>query len=154
MSTFPRERPDRMMRKGRAEDQQFSPNELLYRRYVQDDFDGESLKPIRFSIPPSLNWERYSLPEDVIFSEMGEFDQHGVLECNVEGLSVSVVDDHQMDYVFVPIHRPEENNYSHSEIWADCTQTGERTDRPSRVARKKYRTMVSQRFKVRIASKK
>lgn len=143
-----------MMRNGRPGDQQFSPGELMYRRYVQEDFDGDCLKPARFSIPPSLNREKYSHPEDVIFSEMGELDQHGVLECSVEGLSVTVFDDHHMEYIFVPVHLPEENNYSHSEMWADCTQTGQRTDRPSRIARKTYRTMVSQRFKVRIASKK
>jgi hypothetical protein len=143
-----------MLRDGRPEDQQFSPSELMYRRYVQEDFDGEALKPARFSVPPSLNRGKLSEPEDVIFSETGEFDEYGVLECIVEKLSVTVVDDRRMEYVFVPVHLPEENNYSHSEMWADCTQTGQRTDRISKVARKEYRTMVCQRFKVRIASKK
>jgi len=142
------------MRNGRPGEQKFSPGELMYRRYVQEDFDGDSLKPARFSIPPSLNREQYSQPEDVIFSEMGEFDHHGVLECNVEGLAVTVLDDRQMEYIFVPVHLPEENNYSHSEMWADCTQTQQRMERPSRIARKTYRTMVSRRFKVRITSKK
>jgi hypothetical protein len=143
-----------MMRNGRPADQTFSPGELLYRRYVQEDFDGDSLKPARFPMPPSLNRGQYSHPEDVIFSEMGEFDQHGVLECNVEGLSVTVSDDRNMEYIFVPVHRPEENNYSHSEMWADCVQTQQRMEQPSRIARKAYRTMVSRRFKVRIASTK
>jgi hypothetical protein len=143
-----------MLRHGRTEDPNFSPSELMYRRYVLDDFEGENFKPARFSFPPSLNRERYSEPEDVVFSETGQFDEHGVLECEVEKLSLAVRDDREMDYSFVPVHRPEDSNYSHSEIWADCTQTQVRTDSPPRIARKKYRTIISKLVRVRIAAKK
>jgi hypothetical protein len=137
-----------------SSDPNFSPDELTFRRYISDDFEGENFKPPRFSFPPSLNRQRYSEPEDVIFSETGEFDEHGVLECQVAQLSITVRDDRNTDYSFVPVHRPEENNYSHSEMWADCMQTRNRTDRPSKVARKKYRTIVSKRLSVRIRAKK
>jgi hypothetical protein len=149
MTTSPRERPARMMRNGRIEDQEFGAGELMYRRYIQEDFDGESLKPARFSFPPSLNRQRYSEPDDVVFSETGEFDEHGVLECAVERLSVQV-----QDHQFIPVHRPEENNYSHSEMWVEHVQTKARIEEPSRAIRKIYRTKVSQLFKIRIKAQK
>src|SRR5580704_2257579 len=113
MTTSSRERPPRMMRNGRAEDAEFSPDELMYRRYLSDDFEGGLLRPARFSFPPSLNRERYSAPEDVIFSETGQFDEFGILECCVDQLSLQILDDRNFEYFFVPIHRPEEDNYSH-----------------------------------------
>jgi len=154
MPISPRERPFRMMRSGRAEDQDFSPSELMYRRYLQDDFEGESFRPARFSFPPSLNRQRYSEPEDVIFSETGEFDDCGVLECSVEQLSVRLLDDRNVEYGFVPVHRPEENNYSHSEIWAKSSQSNAPTPQPSKVARKMYRTFASKLLKVKIEAKR
>jgi hypothetical protein len=141
-----------MLRNGRAEDQDFSPTEHLYRRYVQADFEGDSLRPARFRFPPSLNRERYSEPEDVVVSETGEFDGCGILESTVGELSLQITDDLQNDYRFLPVHRPEENNYSHIEIWADCVQTGERTDNPTKIARKAYRIRVSQLLRVRQAA--
>jgi hypothetical protein len=154
MTTFPRERPARMMRNGRDEDQQFDPNEWMYRRYLEDDFDGGYFRPVRFRFPPSLNRQRYSEPEDVIFSETGAFDEHGVLECNVAQLSLRLVDDREFEYSFLPVHRPEDNNYSHSEMWADCAQTGKRDAEPSQVAKKKFRTIASELFQIRIKSPK
>lgn len=126
----------------------------MYRRYVEDDFDGGLFRPARFPFPPSLNRQRYSEPQDVIFSVTGEFDQHGVLECSVSALSLRLSDDRQTEFTFVPIHLPEEDNYSHSEMWANCTQTGECNEEPSRIARKMHRTKVSQLFRVRIKSTK
>jgi hypothetical protein len=143
-----------MLRNGRAEDQEFSSTERMYRRYVQDDFEGESFKPARFRFPPSLNRERYSHPEDVIFSEDGEFDGCGILECTVGELSIRIADDRYVEYQFVPVHMPEENNYSHSEIWADCIQTQVRTDEPSKIAKKKYRTAISKLLRVRTPATK
>lgn len=154
MTTSPRERPPRMMRNGRPAEQQFKPEELMYRRYVEDDFEGGYFRPTRFSFPPSLNRQRFSEPEDVIFSETGEFDEYGVLECSVAELSVRIVDDHKREFAFVPVHRPEETNYSHSEMWADCIQTAKRVEEPSKITKKLYRTLVSERFKVSIKSKR
>jgi hypothetical protein len=138
-----------MMRSGRGEVQEFNADELMYRRYIQEDFDGESLKPARFPFPPSLNRQRFSEPADVVFSETGDFDEHGVLECTVEHLSPRI-----QEHQFVPVHRPEEDNYSHSEMWAEHVQTKLRTELPSKAVRKMYRTKVSQLFKVRIAAKR
>jgi hypothetical protein len=154
MPTSPRDRPTRMMRNGRDEDQQFDHNELMYRRYIEDDFDGGYFRPTRFPFPPSLNRQRFSEPEDVKFSETGLFDEHGVLECSVANLSLRVIDDHQLEYCFIPIHCPEDDNYSHSEMWADCTQTGKRNAEPSKIAKKKFRTIASDLFQIRIKSQK
>lgn len=154
MCTSPRNRPSRMLRDGRTEDQEFSPAERMYRRYTKDDFEGEYFRPARFRFPPSLNRQRYSEPEDVVFSEHGEFDGCGVLECTVQDLSLQLMGDHEVQYSFIPMHVPEHDNYSHSEIWATFGDPPSRTSEPNKIARKKYRTAASKFFRVRTAATK
>jgi hypothetical protein len=138
-----------MLRNGRPEDQDFGPAEHMYRRYIKDDFEGEYFKPARFRFPPSLNRQRYSEPEDVIFSERGEFDGCGILECTVQDLSLHLTDDRNMEYHFMPVHVPEEHNYSHSEVWASFGEPPALANEPTKIAKKKYRTVASKFFKIR-----
>src|ERR1700730_5551777 len=53
-------------RKGRAADQAFADDELLYRRFREGDIVAGFIFPASFKFPPSFNRSKYSVPEDVI----------------------------------------------------------------------------------------
>jgi hypothetical protein len=147
------ERPERIRRNGRDEDQSFDSSEKLFRRYTQSHYiNGQfSNTGLSFNTPPSVNRERYSQPADALFSEANEFANWGVLSIRVEDLPPSFpVQDPQ--YSFWPKHRPLEDNYAHSEVWSDrVPPTGEYV-KPAPSIRKLFRTMLSQRVVVEIAA--
>jgi hypothetical protein len=82
------ERPDRMKRNGRAEDQEFQATEKLFRRYMREHYvNGQfSNTGFAFTSPQSVNREKYAEPADVLFSEMDEFADWGVLSFKCEDL--------------------------------------------------------------------
>ena len=132
-----------MLRNGRAEDQNFENDELLYRRYLREHFVGNQLIDAYFPFPISLNRQKYSQPQDVIFSEAGSFDGWGVLEFRVDQVSLQMTHA-DAQFFFFPKHAPEENNYSHTET--RCSRTAEHIPEiePSSAVKKKYRVMLSQ----------
>jgi hypothetical protein len=150
MHTLPRKRPERMNRNGRPADQEFRPEELLYRRYIQEHFENGKIVDAHFSFPPSTNRQKFSEPEDVLFSEDGRFDSCGVLEFETVAIPVEVEDDQGTIFVFFPRHVPEETNYSHAEVWCERAQQRGNQALPSSTAKKKFRAKLSQHVKVRI----
>jgi hypothetical protein len=140
-----------MFRNGRAEDQVFGKDENLYRRYIKEHWVNNTFVGAGFQFPrPSVNRQRYSEPEDVIYSDEGEFDGCGVLEFSVEHIPQRLVDGAGKAYVFFPWHTPDEDNYAHSEIWCESeSERGQQAD-PNSTTKKKFRTMLSQHAKVKI----
>ena len=108
------ERPERMRRNGRPEDQSFEASEKLFRRYTRSYyFNGQfSNTGFSFSSPQSVNREKYSQPEDVLFSETNEFANEGVLSFKVEDLPAAFPT-HDPRYTFQPKHIPLEIDYAH-----------------------------------------
>jgi hypothetical protein len=151
--TSPPKRPNRMLRNGRVEDQVFGDAENLYRRYSKEHWVGDTFVSAGFKFPrPSVNREKYSQPEDVVYSDDGKFTGWGVLEFRVENIPQRLVDGAGRPYLFFPWHTPEEDNYAHSEIWCESeSQRGQHAD-PSSQTKKRFRTILSQHVRVRIAA--
>lgn len=141
--------PATLKQNGRPEDPNFEPAEKLFRRYKSEHYVGGEFSNIGlpFSTPPSTNRQKYSLPEDVLFSETGQFLSWGVLSFMVQDLP-SHFSVEQMSYIFFPKHAPLENNYAHSEVWCDrLPRTGTHVV-PSKQAKKLFRAYLSQRVSV------
>jgi hypothetical protein len=139
------DRPARMVRNGRPEDPIFNAEEILFRRYAKEHFEGDKIVAAFFNFPPSFNRQKYSEPEDVIFSDDGQFDGWGVLEYRVDQATLGL--EHQSGaFSFFPRHVPEETNYSHTEVRCKALSDGEREVFPSQSIRKLYRTRLSQQI--------
>src|ERR1700719_3729311 len=108
-------------RDGQAEDQNFEEDELLYRRYKAEHFQGEQILPSAFRFPrQSVNRQKYSQPDDVLHPDCcnGEsFEGWGVLECLSSDLPTPIDGGNGVIFSFAPVHRPSECCYAHTEIW-------------------------------------
>lgn len=83
--------------------------------YINGQFSNTGLS---FDSPPSVNREKYSQPQDVLFSETDEFANWGVLSFRVSDLPSAFPVEYSQ-YSFFPKHIPMEDNFSHSEVWSD-----------------------------------
>lgn len=144
-------RPDRMHRNGRPDDQTFNKAEKLFRRYTRAHYiNGQfSNTGLSFDSPPSVNREKYSEPQDVIFSEAEEFANWGVLSFRVSDLPNEFPVE-KPQYRFFPKHVPMEDNFSHSEVWCDLLPAKGTYVKPSKQLRKLFRAVLSQRCVVEI----
>lgn len=147
------ERPDRMKRNERAEDQDFRATEKLFRRYTREHYiNGQfSNTGFAFTSPQSVNRQKYSEPTDVLFSETDEFAEWGVLSFKCEDLPESFPPD-DPQYTFFAKHVPMEDNYAHSEVWCDGRPATGEYVRPSKQLRKLFRAALSQRIVIEIAA--
>jgi hypothetical protein len=147
------ERPDRMKRNGRAEDQIFDANEKLFRRYTRAHYvNGQfSNTGFAFNSPQSVNRQKYSELADALFSETDDFANWGVLSFKVGDLPVLFPPDAPR-YSFYPRHVPMEDNYAHSEVWCDSIPATGGYVKPSSGTRKLFRTVLSQRVVVEIVA--
>ena len=153
MYICPTERPERMFRRGRPEVEYFSPDEMLFRRYRAQDWLSGGLSPLGFKFPgQSVNRASMGEPEDVLFSERGEFNGWGVLEFRTDDLPSSLDLPNVEVVKFFMTHVPLEDNYTHSEIHsATVSDRDEKRELPSSV-KKLFRAKLGQRMKVRIAA--
>ena len=115
-----------MARRGREVDPDFATTELLYRRCVENDINPnrpEQLLPDQISFYPdwSVNRSKYDEGhwEDVLYVAYPNN-----LDCRVAAISVGAVPQEIASegaggstYRWRVMHRPEETNYCHSEIW-------------------------------------
>lgn len=103
--------PERLKRRGRPVDQEFSGDERLFRRVTPHhptDADGFVLPP-GVPLPDlSVNREKYSEPADVL---IGYPDAVGVAAAAVSDIPAEIE-----GFEFRPVHDPEEENYSHTEV--------------------------------------
>jgi hypothetical protein len=144
--------PGHMLRNGRAEDQVFDQHELLYRRYMSDHLHDNKIIDASFGFPgTSVNRSKYSQPEDALLSDGGQFDGCGVLEFAVKSIPALLVDGVGVRFVCFPRHVPLDDNYSHSEIWCEREERRGVPANPSSATKKKFRAMLSQHVRVRIA---
>lgn len=142
-----------MRRNGRAEDPVFNGSEKLFRRYksehiVDGTFTGVGLS---FKNPPSVNREKYSLAEDVLFSESDEFRDWGVVSLRVEDIPHTMPAE-KPRYQISPNHVPLEDNYAHSEIRCEGIPPKGYVE-PSPGIRKILRATLGQRTKIEIESR-
>lgn len=142
--TSPRNRPERMYARGREAVPDFDAVELLYLRYSREHLLQGQLTPdaIRSQLRQSVNRGGFSEPEDVLFSATGVYDGLGVVEFQVRDIPPRVEQPAGPPYIFFMSHEPEEDNYSHSEIWCDQEPRTGGFRRPSRT--------VSLEFRVRL----
>jgi hypothetical protein len=117
---------------------------MLYLRYRRDHFLAGQLSPdaIRSQLQQSVNRGAFSEPEDVLFSETGEYNGLGVVEFRVAEVPSRVDQDEGPSYSFFPRHEPEELNYSHSEIWSDQLPATGGFRKPSRTVSLKFRVQL------------
>jgi hypothetical protein len=136
-----------MYRSGRAVDPDFDASEDLYQRFLPEAVLNRIILATAFRFPKqSVNRSKYGPPEWVKFSEDGRYDRYGVLSYTPGDLPDRLVSGDGRAFTFYPRHVPEEDNYSHCEIWHDPDP-----DRPpSGAVRKEYRIHLSQRARIRI----
>ena len=121
----------RAHRNERPENHEFTPNELLFRRYRENDLVNGRPTPLGFSFAEttghSVNRGNYSQPQDVL--EPDCCDGHArsdcvVLEFNVADVPGELVSSDQTrhTYFFRLKHVPKATCFAHSEMW--CNQQG------------------------------
>jgi hypothetical protein len=147
------DRPDRMRRNGRPVDQHFQLAEKLFRRFAADHLIGGKLSNmgLSFDTPPSVNREKFSESQDVLFSETNEFANWGVWSIKVGDLP-SAFPETEPAFRFYPQHTPMEDNYGHSEIWSDQIPPTGSYAKPSKSIRKLFRTFLCQKIVVEVAA--
>jgi hypothetical protein len=106
--------PDEMLKKDRHPDPHFEPEELLYRRFSPDDFDGDTLSVDAIELPDmSCNRSKYGPPTWCLLVEGCE--HWGVCGFEVRDIpQVQYFTD--IRYDFGPEHVPHKRNYPHSEV--------------------------------------
>ena len=147
------DRPDRMRRNGRPVDQEFKWSEKLFRRYAADHLIDGKFSPmgLSFDTPPSVNREKFSQPDDVLFSETNEFAKWGVWSVKAGDLPSAFPKD-APTFTFHPKHTPMEDNYAHSEIWSDQIPPTGSYAMPSKSVRKLFRAFLCQRIVIEIVA--
>jgi hypothetical protein len=133
-----------MYSRGREPVQDFAGPELLYLRYMSQHFIQGQLLPagIRSQLKQSVNRGSFSEPEDALFSETGEYNGLGVVEFRVADIPERVEQVEGPTYVFFMRHEPEDENYSHSEIWSDHDPRTGGFRRPSRTVSLSFRILL------------
>jgi|SRR5450755_3611733 hypothetical protein len=142
-----------MKRNGRPEDPVFEGSEKLFRRYksehiVNGSFTGVGLS---FKNPPSVNRNKYSEPQDVLFSETDEFANWGVVSLRVREIPSSLPLDNPR-YKVSSKHTPLEDNYAHSELHCEGIEAAGYLE-PAPGVRKILRATLGQRIRVEIEAK-
>jgi hypothetical protein len=105
---------------------------------------GDRLIPLKISYTNlSTNRGKYSEPEDVIIDAPG----WGILFWRVDQIPRDVKSDDPKAtaYDFRPGHKPEDDNYSHTEIWAYRDDIRVPEPDPSKAVKKRYRQLMSER---------
>src|SRR5437016_13046447 len=109
--------PPGMMTMGRPDDQDFAEDELLFRRFRPEDFDGGEVAPEAFELPDmSVNREKYGPPTWLLLEEGCE--RWGVASFRVHDIPRErpVLHAGIVVYLLRPEHVPLRYNYPHSEV--------------------------------------
>jgi len=135
-----------MIQGNRQPDDRFRPKDQLYRRCkIEEIIDGH-LTGVSLRLDDmSTNWSKYSKPWDVIFDYPG----YGIARFRVLDLPTDLPTEDPpgatvASHSFRPQHRPCQNNYAHTEIWA--FSEGQRKPRVnSNTVKKEFRQLMSDR---------
>jgi hypothetical protein len=134
------------------------PQELLYLRFPATDLDGGEVFAVSMPFPVwCANRGRFSRPRDVLIPNwanwkiaafpVGSVPKH--LSADPEKKKVDgkwqII---ERSFSFVPVHLPEPDNYSHSEV--HCFEDGNpgAMVKPPQTLRKKFRTMLSEQAQI------
>jgi hypothetical protein len=120
-----------MYRRWRPAADDFRPSELLYRRYRREDTKNGVILDAALPSPrkvettgPSVNRERFSRPEDTLWTDTGKLDGLGVFQFPVSCLPRDITcATTARRFAFMPKHVPLTKNYAHSELWCDEVPT-------------------------------
>lgn len=127
------ETPDRLQRRGRPADPDFTSEERLFRRVPRSDFIDEDgfVTPAGVPLPDlSTNREKYSEPGDVL---IGHEEAVAVAAAKVGDIPNEID-----EYEFRPVHHPETDNYAHTEVRAFLDGQHFK-DKPPKWVRKAFR---------------
>ena len=146
MYISPPDRPEKLYRRGREVIPQFDSAEPLFMRYSAENFVEGQLLPsaIRSQLKQSVNRGSLSEPEDVLFSETGEYNGLGVVGFPVSAIPAKVDQNEGPSFSFFVRHEPEELNYSHSEIWSDHHPSTGEYRRPNKTVSAAFRIRLCQ----------
>lgn len=144
----------RVHQNGRAADQSFAPDELLFRRFPGNSLVNGWPMPLNILFEEasgiSVNRSRYSLPQDVLEPDCCHGSPRAgqvVLEFAVSDLPMQLPMGNP-EYVFVLKHEPREFCYAHSEIWCNSDGNIERPCRkPSKTIRDLFRAELLTKMK-------
>ena len=146
MNTSGKEIPPQLLRHGRPDDQEFLATEELYRRCANWPLN-EHRSGIAFPFPDfSVNRQKYC--ENPYWTLLPDHHNLRVISFLVGDIPAELIAEHNMQvFNFRPVHRPEDDNYSHSEIstFLDGEQI---TNEPPRALRKKFRQLLAERCKL------
>ena len=108
----------------RVADQNYVPEEHLFRRFRPEYGDEPDLDAIQ--LPDiSVNRGKYCEPLHTLWSESGQYDEWGVLRFSVKNVPPRLSFAGIKEYKFEIFHAPQRRNYPHTEIRAS-NETGER----------------------------
>ncbi len=121
--------PDEMMQKGRAADQDFSPNEWLYRRVPHVLWDDGGVELDAIELPDmSVNREKHGGRPEWARLLSDDYADWGVIGFQVQDVPPELQHIGIYLYKFRPVHVPHHRNYHHTEVQAYET----RVDEPGR----------------------
>jgi hypothetical protein len=129
-------------------DPHFDPTERLYRRIPWRDVQAGAVSDASIPSPAfSVDRERYRIsPADMLVGYPGQ----GVVAFRVEDIPAAITSDDGRLYDFGVEHRPDTDNYAHSEV--HTYHRGERLDdvgrEPPRQVRKKFRDLLRQKIEL------
>jgi hypothetical protein len=120
----------------------------LYRRFSQKEMDPLSglLVDAALQFPFSTNRQKYSKPEDVLYSPTNEYAGFGIVKFQVGDIPEKVVDANELVHWFRPAHEPEESNFSHTHVQCENETPVGQPVKGSATARKKCRSILKQKF--------
>jgi hypothetical protein len=142
-----------MKRNGRPVDPIFNGSEKLFRRFRSEHIASGTFTGVGLSFKddaPSVNRQKYSFPDDVLFTEGGEYANWGVISLRVRDIP-SELPDGSPRYRIGPRHDPLEDNYAHSGIHCEGIPAQGYVE-PSPAVRKILRATLGQRIKIEIES--
>jgi hypothetical protein len=137
---------------GEATDQQFAPDELLYRRVKKEFVQGRQVLPSALAFPrQSFNRQKYSETEDVLHQDCCGGENRaglGVAECAVADLPSPLTADDGRVFHFCAVHVPGDCCFAHSEL--HCLLNDQPIDEPNKKIRERFRVSLAQRLRIRI----
>jgi len=154
---FGRMHPRRMMRNGRAADQNFLPDEQLFLRCRQEDVDEDGvIKPSSVHFPDqSTNREKYSSQFDVLLPDGSPNSERwiywGVIVCTVADIPPAEKSAGKVSYAFGVVHDPLDHNYGHAEL--SVTKNGVRERNKNRIndqVKKTYRLILAKKLSLKL----
>jgi len=150
-----------MKQEGKTAQQDFSSEELLFRRFPPHVIvEGEVLaSSIRFDEPPSFCRERFAKPEDTIHPNCAnsqDVSMFGVFGLSVLSIMLELPDKQGSLYIFQPAHKPLPDCYAHSQV--HCTKQQSRLSdsepadhiQPPKEVRKAFRGKLATQLSVLI----